>query len=128
VLRESLSAALAARRRARGLTQPELAAALGVSVTAVGHAETGRLWHARGFWEHAGAMLGDDGALLRLYDTYQAAVHAAAPGEAAPALPVLPANVAVAPDGVTVTWTDGTETLVRPPGCQDGAEMRKSGE
>jgi hypothetical protein len=36
----ALSGALAARRRAFGLTQPELAVAIGVSVTTVGHAET----------------------------------------------------------------------------------------
>jgi DNA-binding transcriptional regulator YhcF (GntR family) len=43
----ALSTSLAARRRAIGLTQPQFAAALGVSVTTVGHAETGRLWQAR---------------------------------------------------------------------------------
>jgi hypothetical protein len=38
----ALSRALAARRRAAGLSQPELAALTGYSVTTVGHAETGR--------------------------------------------------------------------------------------
>ena len=38
-----LSHALAERRRAAGLTQPELAGEIGMSVTAVGHAETSRL-------------------------------------------------------------------------------------
>ena len=37
-----LSKSLAARRRASGLTQPQLAEVVGVSVTSVGHAETGR--------------------------------------------------------------------------------------
>ena len=47
----ALSASLAARRRLAGLTQPQLAALVGVSVTTVGHAETGRLWQSRRFWE-----------------------------------------------------------------------------
>jgi|SRR5450756_42100 len=46
----ALSSALAARRRASALTQVELAAAIGFSVTTVGHAETGRLWQSRHFW------------------------------------------------------------------------------
>jgi len=46
---QRLSRELAARRRAGGLTQPELAKVPGVSVTTIGHAETGRLWQARGF-------------------------------------------------------------------------------
>src|SRR6201995_5090884 len=69
----ALSAGLAARRRAKGLTQPELARRVGVSVTTVGHAETGRLWQSRQFWERADAILGAGGALLRLHDVYRAA-------------------------------------------------------
>jgi hypothetical protein len=49
----ALSGALAALRRAAGLSQPALAALAGYSVTTVGHAETGRLWQARAFWEKA---------------------------------------------------------------------------
>jgi transcriptional regulator with XRE-family HTH domain len=124
-LRESLSRTLAARRRAEGLTQPDLAARLGVSLTMVGHAETGRLWQSRDFWWHADALLGGD--LLRRYDAYQGAQHAAAleaadgaepeepaPEEPAAPPPVLPVSVAITPDGVAVTWPDGTQTLVRP--------------
>ena len=77
----ALSAGLAARRRAHGLTQPELAALTGVSVTTVGHAETGRLWQSRRFWEHADAILDAAGGLLRLHDAYRQAVAAA--GQAA---------------------------------------------
>jgi hypothetical protein len=62
--RASLSRALAARRRGAGLTQPQLAARLGVSVTTVGHAETARLWQAREFWKQADRGLGAAGALL----------------------------------------------------------------
>jgi DNA-binding XRE family transcriptional regulator len=57
-LRVALSKALAARRRAAGMTQPELAVKLGVSLTTVGHAETGRLWQARDFWLLADQELG----------------------------------------------------------------------
>ena len=39
----TLSASLAARRRKARLTQPELAAIVGFSLTSVGHAETGRV-------------------------------------------------------------------------------------
>jgi hypothetical protein len=69
----ALAAGLAGRRRARGLTQPELARRVGVSVTTVGHAETGRLWQSRQFWERADAVLVAGGALLRLHDVYRAA-------------------------------------------------------
>ena len=56
----ALSAGLAARRHAAGLTQAELAALAGVSVTTVGHAETGRTWQSRRFWERADAALQRD--------------------------------------------------------------------
>jgi len=63
-----LSAALAARRRAAGLGQAELATIAGYSLTTVGHAETGRLWQARKFWERVDIALDAGGELLRLYD------------------------------------------------------------
>jgi hypothetical protein len=69
----ALSGGLAARRRARGLTQPDLAGGLGISVTTIGHAETGRLWQSRQFWEHADAVLGAGGDLLALHDAYREA-------------------------------------------------------
>jgi len=73
----ALSAGLSARRRAAGLTQPGLAVLAGVSVTTVGHAETGRLWQSRQFWERADSALGADGGLLRLHDAYRTASAAA---------------------------------------------------
>ena len=122
-LGQRLSRELAARRRAGGLTQPQLAKMLGVSVTTIGHAETGRLWQSRGFWERADGGLLADGALLRLHEQYQAAVVARpAPAgrpeaaTAAPAPPALPASVTISPGGVTVTWPDGTTIVARPPG------------
>lgn len=91
----ALATGLAARRRANGLTQPELARRAGVSVTTVGHAETGRLWQSRQFWERADAVLGADGELLGLHDAYREAgalataaaaepSRTAAPGQADP--------------------------------------------
>lgn len=74
----ALSAGLAARRRAAGLTQPELAVLAAVSVTTIGHAETGRLWQSRQFWERADAVLGAGGGLLRLHDAYRVAGSAGA--------------------------------------------------
>jgi DNA-binding GntR family transcriptional regulator len=69
----ALSAGLAARRHAAGLTQAELAGLAGVSVTTVGHAETGRTWQSRRFWERADTALRAAGDVLRLHDAYRAA-------------------------------------------------------
>jgi hypothetical protein len=134
-LRVALSNALAVRRRAAGMKQPDLAGSLGVSVTTVGHAETGRTWQRRDFWLRADLELG--GGLLRMYDRYKAAEaagHAApeaagdtAPGEPAPAAAVLPVSVTIGPDGVAIVWPDGTETLASPPG-QDRPQEWQSGE
>jgi hypothetical protein len=140
VLRVALSRALAGRRLTAGLTQTELAGKLGVSLTTVGHAETGRVWQARGFWELAGRELGDGGCLLRLYDQYKAAELTGqaepeesgdtAAEEAAPAggaALVLPVSVTITAAGVAVVWPDGTETLAVPPGCQGEPQARQSG-
>lgn len=69
----ALSASLATRRRAAGLTQPRFADLIDMSVTSVGHAETGRVWQSRAFWERADKVLDADGELLALHDTYRAA-------------------------------------------------------
>jgi Bacterial regulatory proteins, gntR family/Helix-turn-helix domain len=78
----ALSSGLASRRRAAGLTQPALATLLGLSVTAVGHAETSRLWQSRDFWENADKVLTADGELLSLHDAWQAANAPVAAGNA----------------------------------------------
>jgi len=133
----ALSGGLAARRRAVGLTQAELAARARVSVTTVGHAETGRTWQSRHFWERADTALGASGALLRLHDAYRAAgsPHQEARSQegsnsdssertvvpprpdAAPrpvaAAPAVPAQAA--PSRIMIVWTDGTVTTVHPP-------------
>jgi DNA-binding transcriptional regulator YhcF (GntR family) len=77
-----LSAALADRRRAAWLTQPELAALIGVSVTSVAHAETGRLWQGRAFWARADETLRAGGELLTRYDAYLQTRTASALGTA----------------------------------------------
>lgn len=122
----ALSAALAATRRAHGLTQPNLAALTGFSVTAIGHAETGRLWQSRQFWEKTDLALGAAGKLTRLYDACQAentrrAENPDAPDEREESgkqdEPEEPEVVAPqAPAGfpvltrVTLHWLDGTTT------------------
>jgi len=134
----TLSSALAARRHANGLTQPELARRAGVSVTTIGHAETGRLWQSREFWERADAVLGARGDLLGLHDAYRAAGAAdahqpGAGGNGAGASGREPAgdvsaagcesrDLADAREGdeavpacVMIMWGDGTVTTVRPP-------------
>jgi len=99
-LQVALSRSLAGRRHAAGMTQPELAVKLEVSVTTVGHAETGRTWQGRSFWLRADRELGADGDLLRLFDRYKAAECPAPeadvdamPEEAARGAPALPASV-----------------------------------
>jgi len=124
-LREALSQDLAGLRRAKGMTQPQLAEALGVSLTAVGHAETGRTWQGRDFWDGADLVLGACGRLLALFDGYQA-VKESAEEEAAPAghappappPPLLNVTITVTAEGVLITWPGGAQTLAEPPGCQ----------
>lgn len=114
----ALSASLAARRRALGLTQVQFAAALGVSVTTVGHAETGRMWQSRQFWEKADSALDAGGELLKLHDARQAAIVSPIAAnaknetseEAFRKSPTNPATVSC----VVIVWSDGALTTVVP--------------
>ena len=108
------SRTLTALRRDRQMTQQDLADVLGVSMQTVKRAEHGRRRQRRQFWQRAEAVLGGD--LLRLFDTCEAVRAGAGPGT--PGRAGLPA-VTVTPGSVLITWLDGTETLVRPPDCQD---------
>jgi hypothetical protein len=103
----ALSGALAAARRASGLTQPALSALTGYSVTAIGHAETGRLWQSRQFWEKTDLALAADGELTRLYDAYRA--EPARPADAPWPPPSPPALT-----HLTLHWSDGTATTAYP--------------
>jgi DNA-binding transcriptional regulator YhcF (GntR family)/DNA-binding XRE family transcriptional regulator len=107
----ALSAGLAGRRHAAGLTQAELAELAGVSVTTVGHAETGRTWQSRRFWERADTALRAAGDLLRLHDAYRAAssptVSPTRPAHAPTTLPALPAH----PFHVPPAQTPPSQTL-----------------
>ena len=120
----ALSACLATRRRGAELTQPQLAEIVGVSITSVGHAETGRLWQGRDFWERADKALSADGELLALHDAYRAADISPASAVAVESAETaatadIPETVAVAASGpvasVTITWADGAVTTVYPP-------------
>lgn len=120
----ALSAALRRHRRAAGLTQPLLAVLADVSVTTVGHAETGRLWQSRDFWERADKALSADGKLLALHDAYRAATVPADAADPAPAprteaAVCPPPTITVALSGpvtrVNITWADGRATVVCPP-------------
>jgi Helix-turn-helix domain/Bacterial regulatory proteins, gntR family len=132
-----LSSGLATRRRTAGLTQPQFASLVGFAVTTIGHAETGRLWQSRRFWEQSDAVLGADGALLALHDAYRAATcpqdfEGSLPTPAAPPSPA-PSPLALPPSGqlmvramadggellpvpvsVTLIWSDGTATKFHP--------------
>jgi DNA-binding transcriptional regulator YhcF (GntR family) len=101
----ALSASLAARRNAAGLTQPRLAELVGMSVTTVAHAETRRLWQSRAFWERADKALNADGELLALHETYRAAEIPPAPETA---------GRDVAPGGVETTG-DTSDTCASVP-------------
>jgi Bacterial regulatory proteins, gntR family/Helix-turn-helix domain len=118
LLGAELSETLAGLRHEARLTQPELAAALGVSMTAVGHAETGRLWQGRPFWERADVLLGGRGALVRLYGAYREAKRRApsAPEDAA-AGGCSCGGCAVL---VTVEFCDGHITVMRPVSGKEG--------
>ena len=108
----TLSRALAAARRASGLTQPALATLTGYSVTTIGHAETGRLWQSRQFWEKTDLALTAGGQLTRLYDAYLAEAAGPAP-EAPPPGPPPPAEPP-ALTHLTLHWSDGTATTASP--------------
>jgi DNA-binding transcriptional regulator YhcF (GntR family) len=120
-----LSHALAERRYAAGLTQPDLADEIGMSVTTIGHAETGRLWQSRRFWQSVDLALKADGALLGRYDAWRAG---SPPGSTAgePVMPVMRATpvhfdadgvvvtLHCAPVQITVRWGDGSVTTMQP--------------
>lgn len=129
--RHSLSTSLATLRRAAGLSQPQLAEILGVSVTTIGHAETGRLWQSRRFWERADKGLNANGTLLALHDAFRAE-GTRKPNSSADFYEQAPVRDLEVMEGgavainaahdflacVTITWADGSVTTVRPP-CSD---------
>ena len=109
-----LSAALSALRHAAGLTQAELAAVAGASVTTIGHAETGRLWQSRKFWERADKALFAGGELLFKHDAYRAVVAPPNPVAVPDCTAITaPTNYTVA--CIAITWGDGSVTTVHPP-------------
>ena len=97
-----------------------------MSVTTIGHAETGRLWQSRRFWELADKGVDAGGELLALHDAYRAAGVPADPATAPEGLrretsaPTTSCReIAVAASApvtsVTITWADGAVTTVYPP-------------
>ena len=144
-----LSAELGERRRALGLPQTALAELIGVSITTVCHAETGRVWQSRRFWERVDAALMAGGELLELHDAYRRAVGSApavgdsansaagetvatvngdvTAGTADPggiAQPIPAARVTPPPgqkvSAVIVVWADGSVAALYPPGLVIG--------
>ena len=109
-----LSRAPAALRHVNGLTQPALSALTGYSVTTIGHAETGRLWQSREFWEKADLTLAAGGELTRLHDAYRAETPSPAdtgqPGTPPPDGPAGPPALTY----LTLHWSDGTATSAYP--------------
>lgn len=88
---QALCGELVTRRRAAGLRQHDLAELIGHSLTSVGHAETGRLWHSADWWELVDKALNAEGELIRLHCAYRAAQVASGPGDpaCAPDVPAL---------------------------------------
>ena len=99
----TLSAGLASRRPTAGLTQLDLGKITGYSETTIGHAETGRLWQSRTFWETADKALSADGNLVGLYDACNLSDDITA--DPATTLPL----------SVTIIWPDGRTTTVHQP-------------
>ena len=108
----ALSGALAARRRAAGMTQPQLAEIVGLSVTAIGHAETGRLWQSRRFWEHVDKGVSACGELLVLHDAYRAAATGGPATELDPPSMAGAVEAPPTPVSITIVWSDGAITGV----------------
>jgi hypothetical protein len=110
----ALSGGLAARRHACGLTQPGLSALIGFSVATIGHAETGRLWQSREFWEKTDLALAAGGELTRLHDAYRAGT-AGPVSEERPPPAFVPVPRAASLVRMTMHWSDGSVTTVCPP-------------
>jgi DNA-binding transcriptional regulator YhcF (GntR family) len=113
----ALAADLSSRRRAMGLSQPRLAGLLHVSITSIGHAETGRLWQSRRFWERADVILMAEGELLRLHDAYRSATAAATPAGGTRDAPAPGRDGGVAPVNRTAAvngWAAGSASVVDP--------------
>jgi DNA-binding XRE family transcriptional regulator len=111
-----LSRALAATRRASGLTQAALAALAGYSVTTIGHAETGRLRQSRQFWEKTDLALAAGCELTRLYDAYRAEAAGTDGGTPPPSMPssMPPPIGSPSLTHLTLHWSDGTATTAYP--------------
>jgi hypothetical protein len=98
----------------------------GYSVTTIGHAETGRLWQARAFWEQADAVLAAGGELTRLHDAYRA--ETAGP-VLSPGHPAGPDDSPAALTRMTLHWSDGSSTTFFPlVGGKTDAGSRAAGD
>ena len=75
------------------------------------HAETGRLWQSRTFWEKADILLAAQGELTSRYDAYRAAAACPASWPAPPGPAAAPRPLLVR---MTLHWSDGTTTTARP--------------
>jgi hypothetical protein len=98
----------------------------GMSVTTIGHAETGRVWQSRRFWERADKAVSAGGVLLALHDAYRTAVIPADHSTSAESIETdtigaaeVPLAIGVAAAGlvtcVTITWAGGAVTTVYAP-------------
>jgi hypothetical protein len=78
-----------------------------LSVTAIGHAETGRLWQSRRFWEHVDKGVSAGGELLVLHDAYRAAATGGLTSELDPPSIADTAEASPTPVSIMIVWSDG---------------------
>ena len=85
---------------------------MGLSVTAIGHAETGRLWQSRRFWEHVDKGIDAEGELLALHDAYRVAAAGGPTGELDSPSIADTAEAPPTPVSIMIVWSDGAITGV----------------
>ena len=109
----NLARALAARRNAAKMTQPDLARVTGISVTSIGHAETGRLWHSRRFWIVMDEALKARGELLSLHDAYLATGPCASSKNVPEVMTAVQEEAfPPTPASIMILWSDGAITSI----------------
>lgn len=109
----TLAQALAAHRNAAKMTQPELARVTGMSVTSIGHAETGRLWQSRRFWILMDEALKARGELLSLYNSYLATGPFASSKNFPEVMNAIEEETfPPTPSSIMILWSDGAITSI----------------
>jgi hypothetical protein len=84
-----------------------------MSVTSIGHAETGRLWHSRRFWILMDDALKARGELLSLHDAYRATGTAASSKNFPEVMTAIEEEAfPPTPASIMILWSDGAITSI----------------